>query len=367
VPYTIAWNAQQPYACNANTIIPKPDSKCLSGPTTALLEGLVVQGWVRVVKATNPAAATQNFAFTATSPSGAAVSTSAFSLANTQSQVVSIPLAATTRTINITEALVPGWEPTATISCVRPDGTPAPFVTVNNATRSISANLLGANNAAICTYTNTKQTRVRTAKAIVPSDATGTFDLSATNGTVTTTAVNQTNGGSTAYLATGAVPVTASESGSGTSNIAHYLTTVSCLNDTTGAAITPSASNLTSTTRTATITPALYTDSTCTFVNSRVASLSIQKTNNQTTVASGSITNYEITVDNNGPSSADGATVADPAIPALTCTTLTCSTTGGATCPASPISMSAFQSTGVAIPSFPPNSSVKFILGCTVN
>lgn len=367
VPYTIAWNAQQPYACSASTIIPKPDSKCLSGPASAVLDGLVVQGWVRIVKATVPATATTAFDFTATSPSGVPVSTSGFSLTNGQSQVVSIPMAATTRTIDITETLAAGWEPNATITCVRPDGTPAPFVTVNNATRSISANLLGANNAAICTYTNTKQTRVRTAKVIAPSDATGTFDLSTSNGIVTASASNQANNGSTAYLSTGAVPVTSSESGFGSSNIAHYQTTVSCVNDTTGAAITPSATNLTASTRTATFTPTLYTDNTCTFVNTRAATLSIQKTNNQTSLITGTSTSYDITVTNNGPSSADGAVVSDPSIAALSCTTLSCSSTGSAACPASPINLSTFQSTGLAITSFPPNSSVTFTLACTVN
>jgi uncharacterized repeat protein (TIGR01451 family) len=95
------------------------------------------------------------------------------------------------------------------------------------------------------------------------------------------------------------------------------------------------------------------------------ANLSITKTNGTTTLVAGSTTTYTITVANGGPSAANGATVRDPAVEGLNCTTLTCTTTGGASCPA-PLDVSTWQGSGLAIPLLPANSTVNFLLTCGV-
>ena len=94
--------------------------------------------------------------------------------------------------------------------------------------------------------------------------------------------------------------------------------------------------------------------------------LSITKTNAVGTVTAGQTTSYSITVSNTGPSDAAGAIVTDPVAPGLACTAVTCAvTSGAAVCPAAPISLAAFQA-GLAIPSFPANSSLVFTLTCGV-
>lgn len=97
----------------------------------------------------------------------------------------------------------------------------------------------------------------------------------------------------------------------------------------------------------------------------RVANLSIQKTNGLNTVFSGGTTSYTITVSNFGPSDADGAVVIDPPANGLSCTSVLCNVaSGAAACPAA-LTLAAFQS-GVAIPALPANSSLAFLLNCSV-
>jgi uncharacterized repeat protein (TIGR01451 family) len=97
----------------------------------------------------------------------------------------------------------------------------------------------------------------------------------------------------------------------------------------------------------------------------RIANLTISKTNSVSTVVAGGTTAYAITVSNLGPSGADGAVVADPAAAGLSCTSVSCSVaSGSAACPA-PLTLAAFQA-GAAIPAFPANSSLVFVLNCDV-
>jgi large repetitive protein len=95
------------------------------------------------------------------------------------------------------------------------------------------------------------------------------------------------------------------------------------------------------------------------------ALLSINKDNGQASTPAGANVTYVITVSNAGPSAADGAVVTDPSATGLACSTLGCAASGGASCPAS-LDLAAFQSAGLAIPSFPANSSLSFSLGCGV-
>jgi uncharacterized repeat protein (TIGR01451 family) len=107
---------------------------------------------------------------------------------------------------------------------------------------------------------------------------------------------------------------------------------------------------------------------------SLAANLSISKTNATNTLASGQSTAYTVTVANGGPSAANGAVVKDVASAGLQCVSVSCAqTTGAAACPvALPLGStvltgaSNFFSTGEALPAFPANSSVTFVVRCNV-
>lgn len=96
--------------------------------------------------------------------------------------------------------------------------------------------------------------------------------------------------------------------------------------------------------------------------------LSITKTDSLETVSTGGTTSYTITVNNEGPSDAPNAVLTDPAVTGLNCTAVSCSViSGAAVCPVAPaLSMANLQGSGVAISSFPANSSLSFQVTCTV-
>jgi uncharacterized repeat protein (TIGR01451 family) len=95
------------------------------------------------------------------------------------------------------------------------------------------------------------------------------------------------------------------------------------------------------------------------------ANLSLSKTNGLSSLQAGSTTQYIITASNAGPAWANNAVIRDTPSAGLTCTSLTCSNTGGASCPSS-LSVSSLTSSGLAIPLFPSGSSVTFLLTCNV-
>ncbi len=96
-----------------------------------------------------------------------------------------------------------------------------------------------------------------------------------------------------------------------------------------------------------------------------LANLSITKSNATTTLTAGQTTSYSIVATNGGPSPANGTTVKDPAVTGLVCTSVTCTTTGSATCP-SPIDVATLQAAGLVIPLFPSGATVTLLLGCGV-
>ena len=115
----------------------------------------------------------------------------------------------------------------------------------------------------------------------------------------------------------------------------------------------------------------------CTYTNSGAAAdLRVTKTNTPGTnndidppgdaLLSGSAVSYTIRVTNGGPAAAGGSVVRDPPPTGLTCATANCTNPqGGAVCPA--VSIAALQSaTGVVISTMPANSSLDFVIGCTV-
>ncbi len=91
------------------------------------------------------------------------------------------------------------------------------------------------------------------------------------------------------------------------------------------------------------------------------ADLAITKTNGTTTVPQGGVTSHIITVTNNGPAPVSNAVVTDPAGAGMVKLSMTCSASGGASCPGS-FSTTTFETPGLTIPSFPVGGIVVFNL-----
>lgn len=85
-------------------------------------------------------------------------------------------------------------------------------------------------------------------------------------------------------------------------------------------------------------------------------------------VTSGTTVAYTVVAANNGPDDADGALLTDPAPAGMSCTTATCTATGGASCPAQTGAalVAALQGGGVAVPSLPAGGSVTVVLSCQI-
>ena len=161
----------------------------------------------------------------------------------------------------------------------------------------------------------------------------------------------------------------------------NYAASLTCTNATAGSStVLPSGAGTALATRRqwAEFTPASGDDLDCLITNTpSVAQLQITKTNtpaagpdDQTgdTVTRAQPTNYQIVVRNNGPLSANGAVVRDPVAAGLTCPTATCTSAGGAACPAvTGAALATALQAGVAVPTLPANGTVTFVLACTVN
>ncbi|MBC7994657.1 MAG: hypothetical protein H7Z15_15615 [Rhizobacter sp.] len=88
------------------------------------------------------------------------------------------------------------------------------------------------------------------------------------------------------------------------------------------------------------------------------ADVSITAAGPVTVMASGSLTTIEVIVSNAGPATARNVAVAANLGAALTRTAVTCAASGGATCPASPASMS--------VPSLPVNGSLRYVVSAAI-
>lgn len=86
------------------------------------------------------------------------------------------------------------------------------------------------------------------------------------------------------------------------------------------------------------------------------------------TVNSGATTAYTITVTNTGPKPANNTLVSDPLPTGLTCTTATCTATGGGVCPVQTGAalVAALQGAGATVPTLPANGTLTFALTCQV-
>lgn|GEM_PF-4541436 len=110
----------------------------------------------------------------------------------------------------------------------------------------------------------------------------------------------------------------------------------------------------------------------CTYTNTRrLADLSIVKTNNASSVVSGTQATYTIVATNNGPMTVTGAVVADAPGTGLDCpasSPVTCSSTAPAACPAGALTVADLLS-GVALGALPAtagSNTVTFSFACSV-
>jgi uncharacterized repeat protein (TIGR01451 family) len=171
--------------------------------------------------------------------------------------------------------------------------------------------------------------------------------------------------------------------GTGTDQLpSSYLPQIVCSNASTGSTTSlPTGSGTAATTKQE--WPAFATsagdDINCLITNAlRRADLRVTKTNtpgingelDQTadTVVSGTTTIYSIVVSNSGPDAANGSVLTDPVSAGLTCTTASCTATGGAACPVTTGAalVAELQTTGTTVPTLPSGGSVTILLTCTV-
>lgn len=175
IPTIVTWMT------NANTagcaappaayFVPESKSKCEAGVSQRI--EVQVFGKIVVTKATNPAGAAASFSYTASGPSAAPTS---FALSDGQSQtVVTAALGAAAQNYVIAEQPLAGWTPGAQIVCKDIDGDIAPFVDVNNATGTITAHMSVSADQAFCTFTNTQQASITINKTTAGGD--GTFNF----------------------------------------------------------------------------------------------------------------------------------------------------------------------------------------------
>lgn len=369
IPYVLAWDNLSASACTASTLTAAANSKCNQN-AASYVTGVIVQGWIKIIKQTNPSSTTQTFTFNTASTPTVTVTPAAFALSTGQAQTFTFPMSTTggTQSLTVTEVLSTGWESTATIACTSPSGgSSAAYVTVDNVNRTIAGNFTAANYGAICTVTNNKQTRVRALKTVTNAD-TGTFNLSALTGMGTSSAVDQGNGGLTGYQQSLSGSVTLTETSGSNSSITKYVTAINCVNDETAAVVIPSSTTTTGNTRTAVFSPPANRDSSCTFTNTRSANVKLTKTNGVSSVAAGGTTTYILSVGNTGPSDGDGSLLKDPVAGGLSCGQISCTgVAGGASCPsAGSVTIAALQGPGIALPSLPSGSTVTFSVLCSI-
>lgn len=101
------------------------------------------------------------------------------------------------------------------------------------------------------------------------------------------------------------------------------------------------------------------------------AGVVITKTDSKTSASSGNTNNYVVTLTNQGPSVANGVVVTDTVGAGLTCpgtNVVTCSgATGGAVCPAAPLTIANLTGTGITVATLPVTGALQFAYTCNVN
>lgn len=285
-----------------------------------------------------------------------------------------------TTAVTINESSLPvGWSLTGA-SCV--NAASAPVGSLTGSTYTLTGAEIAASVSFTCTFTNTRLPRLSVQAALPNGRAVATdqftLGIAGTGGpaSVTTTGAGTTATGA-ATVAAGAVGATYSftQVGAAGAVLANYTTTWSCTNALAGGQ-TPSGTG-----SSFNVVAVAGDDLTCTFTNVRNAQADLRLTKTNTpgvnaevdqaadTVVSGSTVSYRITVTNLGPDAADGSVVTDPAPTNLTCSTASCTATGGATCPAATGAalVTALQGAGATIPVLPLSGEVAITLVCMVD
>ena len=97
------------------------------------------------------------------------------------------------------------------------------------------------------------------------------------------------------------------------------------------------------------------------------ADLEVVKTNPSSPLVSGQTTSYTIVVTNNGPLSADNAVLSDVPSAGLTLDSVACTAaSGGAVCPAGPLTIADLLGSGIVLPVLPNGGSLTFVVQATV-
>lgn len=289
-------------------------------------------------------------------------------------------IVAPTTAVTINENSLPaGWSFVGA-SCENASGTPVG--SLSGTTYTLTGAEIGASVSFTCTFTNSLLPILRLQKALPAGRFTATDQFTLTiagaggPASVTTTGAGSTATG-VATLNPGAIGATYtfSETAAAGANLGTYQTTYACTNTLAGGQA-PSGSGTSFA-----LTAVAGDNLTCTFSNARnnQADLRLTKTNTPglngevdqaiDSVVSGTTSTYTLTVTNLGPDGANGAVLADPPPTNLTCTTASCTATGGAACP--PVTgaalVAALQGAGAPIPTLPANSSIAVTLTCTVD
>lgn len=251
------------------------------------------------------------------------------------------------------------------------NGNTGSFGSLAGGTLTIPADRMRFESNITCTFTNTRAAILRLQKALPDGRAAAAdqFTLSMTGAgapaPLTTTGTGSAATGTVSHAtATPGSAYVLSEAAAGGADLTHYVSSYSCSNARSGGQA-PSGSGASFG-----VTPAAGDDLTCTFSNLRRSTdISILKTVAADPVVSGGQAQFTLVVTNHGPMAADGATLRDPAMAGLDCTTAglpapTCSATPGTTCP-SPLTAAGLQA-GLPVPTFPSGGVVTLGLTCSV-
>ena len=284
-----------------------------------------------------------------------------------------------TQPASLTEAVPVGWALTGW-ECTDP--TTAIVASGASPTMTLPASLLDDGNNLVCTFTNVRQPRLRLQKALPTGRfvATDQFTLTIAGPggpatVVTLGAGSIVTGTATLEPATVGASYTFSEAGALGASLSNYASAYACTNTLAGGQ-TPAGFGTSFV-----IVPAAGDDLLCTISNVRglLADLRLTKTNTPgvngeidqpgDSVVSGTAVAYVLTVTNAGPDAANGTRLTDAPTSGLTCTTASCTASGGASCPAAtgPALLSELLGGGTLIPVLPAGGNVGITVNCTVD
>jgi hypothetical protein len=184
------WSNSSGTCSTATDIQAGTSSKCKKGNFTAQVFGSLI------IKKVAAGGGATTFPFT----SGNGTPTS-FTLTTGTQQVIetNTGLSATPQAVTATEGATPGWNLNS-ITCVDINGASAAgFVTINQATGLVTANLTGTNPSATCTYTNINTAVVNVSKTVTGATAgyvaASTFPITVNCGAGHTQTFNLINSG----------------------------------------------------------------------------------------------------------------------------------------------------------------------------